>query len=496
MEPRGSVSATHPGANSLDVLASPTTDGKGKNTIRMELIPVACWKLENVRFAFGSSFILPETRGDFDGLTALRGQHPGAPASVFGHADPVGDDEFNKTLSGHRADSVYGVLIRDTARWERLYSAGGQNEGWGTKSIQQMLVALGFDAGPATGVMNEQTRGAVRQFQGTAGVTADGDPGPKTREKLFAAYMAFLFPTPMAKADFLAQGADAGGKGDVQGCSEFNPILSFSKTENTFFSRPENKAARDKDNEVNRRVMVLLFRKGSVVNPAKWPCPKTTEGSAGCRKRFFSDGDARRAPHDERREFANTHDTFACRFYQRLVEVSPCEVINPVDGVIKVRLFDRQARPLGFAPCVITEPGQAARGARAAWDGFISFPEATAPERVNIKWSRPGSGDNASSPPPAVGGTFEFEMDVVLEIPDADSDAAALTRLHQLGYPTEVAETHMPVSTNIRAFQLDYRGRFADIVVDGTLNAATKNAIKAVHDACDPVLKGRGISPR
>ena len=91
----------------------------------------------------------------------IRKEHPGAPMSVFGHADPVSDDSFNKELSGHRADSVYGVLVRGTARWERLYKAGGQAEGWGIGSIQTMLNALGFAAGPVTGAMNPTTRKAV-----------------------------------------------------------------------------------------------------------------------------------------------------------------------------------------------------------------------------------------------------------------------------------------------------------------------------------------------
>ena len=43
-------------------------------------------------------------------LSRLRKTHPGAPLSVFGHADPVGDPSSNKRLSGHRAESIYGDL--------------------------------------------------------------------------------------------------------------------------------------------------------------------------------------------------------------------------------------------------------------------------------------------------------------------------------------------------------------------------------------------------
>ena len=492
----GGVAASHPAAEVLPILVAPTLDGKGKNTIRMEIIPVACWKLENVRFAFGSSFLLPESRKEFAELSKLRKEHPGAPLSVFGHADPVGDDTFNKTLSGHRADSIYGILTRDTARWERLYKAGGQDEGWGTGSVQRMLVSLGFDAGPPTGVMNSQTRTAVQQFQGKADLATDGDPGPKTREKLFAAYMDFLIAEKVNKTEFLAQGADAGGKGDVQGCSEFNPLLSFSTAETQFFSRPENKAARDHDNEVNRRVVVLLFRPGSVVPPNKWPCPRTTEGTAGCKKRFWSDGEQRRGPHAERREFATTKDTFGCRFYQRLVEVSPCEVVVPVSDTLKIRLFDRQARPLPFAPCVLTIPGQAARAERAAGDGIVTLRLATLPATVNVKWSRPGSGDTAGSPPPSTAGTFDFTLDITVEIPNPDSDPAAMTRFQHLGYPQLRTETSRSAEQNIRMFQRDYKARFVEIVEDGTLNTPTKNALKTVHDAADPVFKGNGITPR
>jgi pentose-5-phosphate-3-epimerase len=43
---------------------------------------------------------------------------------------------------------------------------------------------------------------------------------------------------------------------------------------------------------------------------------------------------------------------------------------------------------------------------------------------------------------------------------------------------------------DIREFQRDYKERFSDIEIDGTLNAATQKAIKKAHDACDLVLKG------
>ncbi|MEJ7714117.1 MAG: hypothetical protein WKF84_30810 [Pyrinomonadaceae bacterium] len=83
------------------------------------------------------------------------------------------------------------------------------------------------------------------------------------------------------KDDFLARGADSKGKGDYQGCSEFNPILIFSQEKNVEFEQAQDKTIRNAANAPNRRVMVLLFRPGSHVLADKWPCPRAKEGSTG-----------------------------------------------------------------------------------------------------------------------------------------------------------------------------------------------------------------------
>jgi hypothetical protein len=68
-----------------------------------------------------------------------------------------------------------------------------------------------------------------------------------------------------------------------------------------------------------------LFQPGLRIDSGCWPCPRTNEGVAGCRKRFWSDHAKRRRFQAERREFESTGDTFACRFYDRLASQSPCE---------------------------------------------------------------------------------------------------------------------------------------------------------------------------
>jgi hypothetical protein len=103
----------------------------------------------------------------------------------------------------------------------------------------------------------------------------------------------------LTKQDFLAHGADAHGKGDYQGCSEFNPMLIFSQEKQAQFDQAEQRndseqmLDRNEQNEINRRVMVLMFRKGSRVDPHQWPCPRASEGVAGCIKRFWSNGETR-----------------------------------------------------------------------------------------------------------------------------------------------------------------------------------------------------------
>jgi hypothetical protein len=189
--------------------------------------------------------------------------------------------------------------------------------------------------------------------------------------------------------------------------------------------------------------------------------------------------------------------------------------------IVKIRLFDAQARPLPFAPCLITESGKDPRPERATGappspvgtlkgsppgsaaggnveEGVVSIRVKSLPATVNLKWSRPKKADSTASAPPEVfkdtqkdgngfkyfnGYKYEFEMDVTIDIPDANPQSASLPRLKNLGYVKSPND-----ADNIRAFQKDYKAKFG-IAEDGTLNQATIDAIKATHDATDPVLK-------
>ncbi len=369
----GGHAASHPLSDLFPIFAAPS-HGKEKNTLRMELIPVGCWKLDDLRFAFDSSFLLPDSKAEFTELAALRVAHPASPMSIFGHADPTGNDDYNKIISGRRARAVYGVLTRDPAIWESLHTnAEGTGDDWGTQHNKVMLSALGFAPGDYA---------ATKAFQKQNDLVDDGAIGPKTRAKLFAAYFAFLCPFSMTKEEFLAKGADPALKGDLQGCSEFNPQMIFSADEAKAFQSPAKKTERDKENAVSRRVLALLFRPGSQVSPAKWPCPTTAEKRTACEKRFWSDWETRRANQEKRRTFAADKNTFACRFYERLVTSSPCEgPVTPIDDK-KLRVFLRLSYkdPDGTIrqfpkemPVVVVAASGAKQTAKTVSDGLLIF---------------------------------------------------------------------------------------------------------------------------
>jgi hypothetical protein len=326
----GGIAAKHEPIVEPVVLVGSST-GSEHNTIRAAIIPVACWRVEDLRFEFDSSFITPGIKTELKHLAQLVKDHPptsksdgkpGCPLSVFGHADPTGNDDYNKQLSGRRAIAIYALLTRDTNLWEKLFSQPFGNDKWGSKSLETMLDTVS----PAPAGKNNQEQAI--QHEHNAG----------KRKELFGQYMEKLCgpDLKLKTEDFLGHGDDAGGKGDFQGCSEFNPVLIFSQKDQTQFEQDKDKTARNNANEPNRRVMVLIFRKGTRVDPSKWPCPRVNEGEAGCRKRFFSDGEKRRSTRlpDKPRKFEETLNTFACRFYDRICNNSPCERVRPIDRTL------------------------------------------------------------------------------------------------------------------------------------------------------------------
>lgn len=317
----GGYASSHPIVNPVPILVAPTTKNE-RNVIRQSLLAIACWRLNDLRFDFDSSFVMPSAKEELTALRKICELHPGSPLSIFGHADPTGKDEYNKVLSGRRAESIYAVITHDAGRWETLYASAHGGDEWGLVQVQIILKALGYDPGNTAGDKTSKSVAAVETFQSDNGLTVDGSAGPLTRACLFQRYFEFLFPTKLAKSAFLGQGLDPKGKGDFQGCGELNPAMILSAAEAKKLSVSERNA----ENAVNRRVLILFFRPGTVANGDQWPCPRASEDAAGCTKRLWANAQVRRERQNERRTFADTEDTFACRFYHRLTESSPCEI--------------------------------------------------------------------------------------------------------------------------------------------------------------------------
>ena len=512
----GGVLGKHPNPAATRYLVAPSTADEF-NKIGLPLVPIFCWKVEDIRFAFDSSFVSiapdpssdptsdPLSRPDAGGdireelriLADFVNSSPGCPPSVFGHADPVGPavdpDGYNKALSGRRATSIYSLLIANTSlsKAVSLWNGIAATEHWGADQ-----------------------KGMMQQVTGL--------PDGTSMSSLIQAYLPLLCPKDLnlAPKDFLAQGANASGKGDYQGCSSFNPLLIFSQDNADKFAPGANNQdhqvylARNLANAPNRRVMVLLFRKGTRVDPAKWPCPPATGDKAGCIKRFWKDGQDRRGnrlPSRDRR-FDDANDTFACRFYQRLLVDSPCDGVHKI---VRVRLFDPEHNVLVNAPFLATLDGipnpaasstdasnatptasnfnRTIRGRSNANGDAVLF-NVVIPSTVTMQWSRPpeppdeDDGSDAAAAKPAPDpepGEFEFELDVYLDLTgqgiDATEDTSAMTqeeatrRLSNLGY-----SQGSTMADNLRKFQQDLNPQNTN--PSATLDADTIKALREHHD--------------
>jgi hypothetical protein len=171
----GVVAADQQQVEPQPVLVGSTTASEF-NTIGERLIPKGCFRFEDIRFDFDSSFVRPEAKQDMPHLADLIERHtltvPGPPEekvppplSIFGHADPVGNDDYNKQLSGRRALAVYGMLVRDVDLWDELFTKPFGDDKWGNKQIQTMLEAVGHSPGSIDGVMGPKSADAVKAFQ-------------------------------------------------------------------------------------------------------------------------------------------------------------------------------------------------------------------------------------------------------------------------------------------------------------------------------------------
>lgn len=339
--------------------------------------PLAIWTLGAVHFGFDSSFVLPSALDAISGLKDRISRNPKAAVAVFGHADPVGEDDYNKSLSGRRAYAVFCLLARKTDGWKEL-AKGTDGDKWDHRATQTMLAHLKdasgkpYYAGSIDGKPGPRTEAGIQGFQKDNGLKVDGKTGTDTDAKLFGKYMDGICEVSLPEDAFVGDPKDAKRQWACVGCGELNPVLVFSKAEADGFGKSGDKAARNARNAPNRRATVMLFPE-SIKGPGRvvFPCPAWSDGSDACRKQSFADSDKRRNPSDSPRTWEKDKDTFACRFYARISS----ETDSGSAGFIEVRLVDSSDAPLADLPYRLTFSDGSFLEGKSDTDGFVRHPD-------------------------------------------------------------------------------------------------------------------------
>ncbi len=328
-------------------------------------------------------------------------------------------------------------------------------------------------------------------------------PSQATRKKMYLEYMDILCHDETGagfKLDpvehFIAKQKDKQYRGDVQGCSRFNPILLLSSDEDTYYNEDQNKDARNELYAPDRRVLIYIFEHDSEVDPGAWPCPEARSGAATCRKRFWSDSDRRLKPGDDRREFKDKQDTMACRFYHGFAHNSPCETGGrlwivrfqvdagkPLPVPLRNRRYVLSAGSTADAPVI--------RGTLDA-KGEIRIPvfdeKTTMTLKIDARDPGPPPKDGHAPTQPAMNANGEYPDEnlffaVTLDagsLGDPTDDVGAKQRLYNLGYGSTAPDSWQDDETN-RAVK-GYRTMRK--MGDGDLDAS-KDAIRQEHELTD-----------
>lgn len=304
------ISAQHPDDEKVLLVEPSMAPGGTPSNMTLPIRLIACWKAEDICFDFDSSFVKPDSNDEIQAFFKLWNDNDKPPISIFGHADPVGEDVYNKTLSENRAKAIYGIIVKDPNIWLEIFKKPAEK-----KALLEKLISLTKkdgkkivekDPGPTFDVnnnINEETlRSALNQY-------FDYHIGDNK---------------PLTESNFL------GGKiAAYQGCSEFNPLIMFSKEEWNNYKKPSQKDDRNKANEPNRRVIIFLFHPDTQITDQIWPCPKAPNinkckvwDKNGKKNREFQAG--------RHREHNVTKDTFACSFYRKIAQISPCEKVREI----------------------------------------------------------------------------------------------------------------------------------------------------------------------
>jgi membrane-bound lytic murein transglycosylase B len=140
---------------------------------------LAAWQILGVRKSNGED--LP--RVNMQGSVILPAGHNGPAFLVYNNFHTIlrwNRSDLYAIAVGHLADRITGspplLAIRPDS--EEPLSRDQ------AKKIQELLAAQGYDPGPVDGVIGSQTRRAIKEFQRTAKLPADGYPTPELLEIL------------------------------------------------------------------------------------------------------------------------------------------------------------------------------------------------------------------------------------------------------------------------------------------------------------------------
>ncbi len=140
---------------------------------------LAAWQALGVRKIDGND--LP--RVNIKGSIILPSGHDGPAFLVYNNFHTIlrwNRSDFYAIAVGHLADRIIGISPFQTPRPVSEQPLSRDQ----ALRIQELLAARGYDPGPIDGVIGTQTRQAIKKFQRTAKLPADGYPSPELLETL------------------------------------------------------------------------------------------------------------------------------------------------------------------------------------------------------------------------------------------------------------------------------------------------------------------------
>jgi len=370
-----------------------------------------------MHFETDKSFLLPPSVSGVRNIVLFHHRHAGMTVLVNGHTDLVGDSQYNLQLSNERAKTVSAYLMNDIDTWMAWYDNGTSSKRWSYREDQFMLSTVTdgtgapYYGGPITGSNDNATQSATSRFQTDNGLKMDGQLGPNTRRILIGKYMALEGTSLPADTHLLSHG-----------CGRFHPIEATNQA-----------------SLANRRVEIFLFD-GDPDPPIQEPCP-----SPGC-----TSYPAWVAAASENIDLCQAQPTLSNPRWED-VDATPLSTLS-------LALYDWMRRPCPDRPVTVLV-GALRIFTVTDSHGILRTQIPSGASSVRVRYT-PNDITNL------------IELAVKLNLPDASTNAGAVGRLVNLGYPAE-----RDLSASVSQFQRDF-----GVAVSGKLDAPTQARLVEVHD--------------